>query len=458
MAASLPGPQQEKTFEVDTPVLWLCILCTALGLFFSINNYTLRHLTSSELEAILRQRQPAKSRRWAVVDIQELFLTTACMRFACIVGTVLCIVYMLVSKGLFAGSLKAQDDQLLLSPQALGWALLAILLISSPIVALFFVGLPVAWSRYGGQAALVKSLPILRIFYVLLWPVVRLLRSFERLVQFFHREKPDAAAKELEQDIMSAVDEGTREGLLGRDERSMIKRLIDFHDTQSSSIMTPRTEIVAVEVGASLKDIEELTATEGHSRIPVYEQSLDNIVGMLYAKDVLLHLANGGELFDVRKIMRPPIFVPQTKRIVDLLRELKAKKVHIAVVLDEYGGTSGLVSIEDILEEIVGEIEDEYEPPSPEPLVRLDEHTVEVDAKVRVEQLAEELNVQVSNDQDVDTVGGLVFSLLGYVPRKGQEVEHQRLRFTVLDAERRKIKRLKVEVQSTVNGTQNEGD
>jgi len=132
--------------------------------------------------------------------------------------------------------------------------------------------------------------------------------------------------------------------------------------------------------------------------------------------------------------------------------------VHIAVVLDEYGGTSGLVSIEDILEEIVGEIEDEYEPPSPEPLVRLDEHTVEVDAKVRVEQLAEELNVQVSNDQDVDTVGGLVFSLLGYVPRKGQEVEYQRLRFTVLDAERRKIKRLKVEVQSTVNGARNEGD
>ncbi len=380
-----------------------------------------------------------------MVNFQELFLSTACMRFVCLVGTVLCLVYLLLGKGTFGS-------------QTLSWALLAVLLISSPIVALFFIGLPVALSRYGGESTLVKSLPILRIFYVLLWPVVRLLKSFERLVRVFHREKPDAAAKELEQDIMSAVDEGAREGLLGRDERGMIKRLIDFHDTQASNIMTPRTEIVAIEARASLKDMEQLTATEGHSRIPVYEDTLDNIVGMLYAKDVLLHLANGAELFDVRKIMRPPIFVPQTKRIGDLLRELKAEKVHIAVVLDDYGGTSGLVSIEDILEEIVGEIEDEYEPTSPEPLVRLDEHTVEVDAKVRVEQLADELNVELSNDQDVDTVGGLVFSLLGYVPRKGQEVEYERLRFTVLDAERRKINRLKVEVQSTPNGQDGEQD
>ena len=439
-------------------MLWLCVICTALGLFFSINNYTLRHLTSSELEAILRQRQPVRSKHWAVVNFQELFLTTACMRFACIVGTVLCIVYMLASKSTFASSLKTQGNQLLFTPQALGWALLVILLISSPIVALFFVGLPVAWSRYGGESALVKSLPILRFFYVLLWPVTGLLRSFERLVKVFHREKPDAAAKELEQDIMSAVDEGTREGLLGRDERVMIKKLIDFHDTQASSIMTPRTEIVAIEAGASLKDMEQLTATEGHSRIPVYEETLDNIVGMLYAKDVLLHLANGEESFDVRKIMRPPIFVPQTKRIGDLLRELKAEKVHIAVVLDEYGGTSGLVSIEDILEEIVGEIEDEYEPTSPEPLVRLDDHTVEVDAKVRVEQLADELNIELSNEQEVDTVGGLVFSLLGHVPRKGQEVQYQQLLFTVLDAEHRKINRLKVELQDTTNGQDAEQD
>jgi CBS domain containing-hemolysin-like protein len=154
--------------------------------------------------------------------------------------------------------------------------------------------------------------------------------------------------------------------------------------------------------------------------------------------------------------MRPAIFVPETKLIVDLLRELRARKVHIAVVLDEYGGTSGLVSIEDILEEIVGEIVDEYESPTLEPIVRLDSRTMEVDAKVRIEQLAENLGIEMTNNQDVDTVGGLVFSLLGSVPKRGQVVEHQQLRFTVLDAERRKINRLRVELQPPPENEQNE--
>ena len=185
---------------------------------------------------------------------------------------------------------------------------------------------------------------------------------------------------------------------------------------------------------------------------------MDKIVGMLYVKDVLLYLANGKEAFDLRAIMRPAIFVPETKRIADLLRELKAKAVHIAVVLDEYGGTSGLVSIEDIIEEIVGEIFDEYEQPTGEPIVRLDEDTLEVDAKARIEQLADEFNIELDNNLDVDTVGGLVFSLLGYIPQKGQELEYDRLHFTVLEAERRKINRLRVQLLTPPPGEEYEED
>ena len=431
---------------MDTPALWLCIGCTALGLFFSINNYTLHHLVSSQLAAVLRDRHRKQSAQWALDDLQGLFLTTACVRFASIVGTVLCIVYMVLRGGLIQGG-----------SEQFGWQLLAILLISVPIVGLFYIGLPVAWSRHGGEAVLVKSLGILRVFYVALWPVVRLLRSFDRVVKIFHRQEPEEVVKELEQDIMSAVEEGAKGGLLSRDERRMIKSVIDVHDTQASNIMTPRTEVVAVEADANLSEVEQIIATEGHSRIPVYEESLDNIVGMLYAKDVLIHQGRNQESFNVREIMRPAIFVPETKLIVDLLRELKARKVHIVVVLDEYGGTSGLVTIEDILEEIVGEIVDEYEQPEPEPMVSLDECTVEMDAKVRIEELANHFDIEMANNKDVDTIGGLVFSLLGYMPKKGQVINHEQLRFTVLDAEERKINRLKVELQSPEKEEQNGG-
>ena len=428
---------------MDIPALWLCIICMALGLFFSINNYTLRHLTSSQLAVILRDRRRQRSGQWAIDDIQGLYLTTACVRFASVVGTVLCIVYLVLRSNLLHEA-----------PATFGWHLLAILLISFPLIALFYIGLPVALSRHSGEAVLLKTLPVLCVFYVLFWPVVRLLRVFDRLLKLFHHQPPEAVEKELEQDIMSAVDEGTREGLLGRDERRMIKSLIDFHNTQASHIMTPRTEIVAIEAKDTLAQVEQIITSQGHSRIPVYEESLDNIVGMLYVKDVLIHQAPGREEFNIRRIMRPAIFVPETKLIVDLLRELKARKVHIAVVLDEYGGTSGLVSIEDILEEIVGEIFDEYESPTPEPIVHLDEHTVEVDAKVRVEQLAESLGIEMNSNQDVDTVGGLVISLLGYVPKNSQVLDYQRLRFTVLDAQRRKINRLRVQLRSALPGEQ----
>lgn len=436
---------------MDNPVLWLSLACTALSLFFSVNNYTLRQMTSSQLEADLRDRHREKSGKWAVDDVHGLFLTTACLRFLAMVGIILTITYAVMRSQLFQVSQSNGQDVMVSQ-------LLVSLLVSVFTITIFCIGVPAAWSRHGGEGLLVKSLPLLRLCHVLLWPIRRQLLLFEKFFGVFHREEPEEAAKELEQDIMSAVDEGAREGLLGRDERGMIKRLMDFHDTQASNIMTPRTEVVAVEVNAGLAEIERLTATEGHSRIPVYEESLDKIVGMLYLKDVLLHLANGKEAFDLRTIMRPAIFVPETKRIADLLRELKAKAVHIVVVLDEYGGTSGLVSIEDIIEEIVGEIFDEYEQPTGEPIVRLDEDTLEVDAKARIEQLADEFNIELDNDLDVDTVGGLVFSLLGYIPQKGQELDYERLHFTVLEAERRKINRLKVQLLSPPPGEEYEDD
>jgi CBS domain containing-hemolysin-like protein len=224
----------------------------------------------------------------------------------------------------------------------------------------------------------------------------------------------------------------------------MIASVMEFRDKDVAEIMTPRTEIIAMPTTATLFEAKETIVREGHSRIPVYGENIDDILGVLYAKDLLN--CDEREPFDPTEVMRKVPFVPETKRIPDLLKELREKKVHLAIVVDEYGGTAGLVTIEDIIEEIVGEISDEYETAEPAPIRRLDERTLEVDARVHIDELNEELHIELPEDKDYDTVGGFMFSEMGKVPAVGEELRYRNVRFKVLDAEARKINRLRVEL------------
>src|SRR5439155_14216928 len=165
----------------------------------------------------------------------------------------------------------------------------------------------------------------------------------------------------------------------------MIESVIAFHDTQVGQIMTPRPEIFALEISATLETVKAKIAESGHSRIPVYREKIDQIVGVLYARDMLSFLGSPPEKFDIRTFIRPAIFVPETKPLRDLLRDFRLQKVHIAIVSDEYGGTAGLVTIEDIFEELVGDISDEHEPAEPAMIHRIDEQTAEVDARVYID-------------------------------------------------------------------------
>jgi len=199
-------------------------------------------------------------------------------------------------------------------------------------------------------------------------------------------------------------------------------------------------------------DARDRILKEGLSRVPVFEGTLDNIVGILYAKDLLpfLNIAGGtagdDEKMQLRRILRPALFVPRTKPLRDLLREFRIQQVHMAVVLDEYGGTSGLVTTEDIVEEIVGSIADEYERPAPDELKRLDGRTAEVDARMNIPDLNRALGLALPEDGDYQTIGGFVLSTLGVIPVKGDALEHEGLRITVLDAETRRIKKLRLEL------------
>ena len=259
--------------------------------------------------------------------------------------------------------------------------------------------------------------------------------------------KDAAPGSDIEQEIVSVADEGEREGAIEENQVDMIENVLKFRRADASQIMTPRTDIVSLDAHESVEAARRLIAKSGYSRIPATRDNLDTIVGILYAKDLLDHAFDEkAEHLTVEDVMRRALFVPETKPLDELLRKFQVNKVHMAVVLDEYGGTSGLVTIEDILEEIVGEIVDEYEPEPPKSIRRVGERAFEVEARVHIDELNDELEVHLPEDDDYETVGGFVLSQLGYIPKAGESLEHNELRITVLEAEERRITRLRVEL------------
>jgi CBS domain containing-hemolysin-like protein len=239
------------------------------------------------------------------------------------------------------------------------------------------------------------------------------------------------------EDLRTLVDMGAREGVVAREEREMIHKVFELEDTRVRAIMVPRTDMFCLDVEMPADAILPALRENLHSRVPVYEGSIDVIVGILYTKDLLPYVDGLPPGFELRAHLHPPYFVPESKRADALLQELQAKKLHLAVVVDEYGGTAGLVSLEDILEELVGEIEDEYD--EPERLIhRIDEHTFRVAGKLPIEELNAVTGLNVPNEA-YDTVGGWVLDLFGRVPRPPERVTTGELTVTVEKVERTRV-------------------
>lgn len=244
---------------------------------------------------------------------------------------------------------------------------------------------------------------------------------FTLLPKLFLRGRRSTAEHRITEDaIRTMVAIGEEEGAVAEDERAMILGLLDVGDTAVWEVMTPRVEMVYAAVDDPFEEILELIEREGFSRIPVYEGTVDNIIGVLYAKDILPYCVSDARP-DIRALLRPTLFVPEAKRAADLLAEMRAARVHLAIVLDEYGGTAGLVTIEDLLEEIFGEIHDEYDAGEEDPIIARGTGTFSVDAGTSIAEVNEELGLALPDDE-ADTIGGLVYSLLGRVPLRGERV------------------------------------
>jgi magnesium and cobalt transporter len=244
--------------------------------------------------------------------------------------------------------------------------------------------------------------------------------------------------------IEEALDDENGGNNISAEEKSILKNMIHFGELTVRDIMVPRSDIMAVERGVKLEELKQHVITIGHTRIPVYDESLDAIEGFIHVKDLFPHLT-AGETFDIRRVLREILFIPPSMRIVDLLMKMRVSGCHIAIVVDEFGGTDGMVTMEDLFEELVGEIQDEHDGHEAEAMMRwLGDHVVETDARTTIEQLEKALGESLCDDaiaEDIDTLGGLIFSNLGRVPVRGEVMKLKgNLKAEILAADPRRIR------------------
>ena len=257
-------------------------------------------------------------------------------------------------------------------------------------------------------------------------------------------EKEEGMTEKQLETVAEAV--GANGADLEEEEREMIHGVVELADTEVKEIMLPRPDMVCVDQNSSLDQMRELVKKSGHSRIPIYKENIDNITGIIHVKDLFLKETQGKKITNLSQLARKAYFIPETKKIDELLKEFKRDKNHMAIVVDEYGGTAGLVTLEDILEEIVGEIQDEYDMEVP-PIQKLDDGTYRVDARVSIEDLNEELGTKIAQ-KGFETVGGFIYDLVGSVPEEGKVLEFKspeiELKIVVEKVEGQRIKTVKV--------------
>jgi len=325
---------------------------------------------------------------------------------------------------------------------ALDWSegLLAIAL-AVPLLVVVGEVLPAVLVVGHGDRVLVAALPV---FHAIQWPVSFVSRAIEGTKHLARqaldvRETPERT-RQIVEGLREAIVDSEIEGGLDDTEREIIENVMEFHDVDVAAIMTPRTEIRAIDLAGGIDAAVRTAAESQHSRLPVYDGGLDAIVGIFSSRDVLPLIAAGGLAgADLRRLLRPVTFVPETKRISDLLAEFRKQQAKFAIVLDEYGGTAGLVTMGDILTELVGELRDEYDDEEIAGVRRIDEWTAEVDAAEHISDVNEALDLDLPEEDDYETLAGFVLARLGHFPAEGESFVHKDVEVTVLRASDRRV-------------------
>ena len=298
------------------------------------------------------------------------------------------------------------------------------------------------------HAASIAEKVIIPIYYLTLItkPIVVVLMAVSKFLgRVFGVNLQDENLMITEEDIISFVNVGEAEGVIEEEEKEMIHSIVGFGETTAKEVMTPRTSMFAIEGSKTIDGIWDELMHNGFSRVPVYDETIDNVIGMLYLKDILNEVKNGNTNVEVKTLIRKAYFVPETKSIIEILDEFRAQKVHIAVVVDEYGGTVGVVTIEDLLEEIVGEIRDEYDLEEEEMIKQVGEDVYEVDAMIDIESLNKDLDLHLPSSEEYESLGGLIVKELGKVAEPGDEITIDGANLKVLKIDKMRIEKVLVE-------------
>jgi magnesium and cobalt transporter len=279
-------------------------------------------------------------------------------------------------------------------------------------------------------------------------PRSSLLEAIRSWLRHAVRHRPDTSLKDVLEEVIEEHEEQADERL-APEERTMLHNVLSFSDIKVSDIMIPRTDIVAVPEDIGLQELKDHIIEQRHTRIPIYRETLDQVLGFIHLKD-LLPMLSGDKPFALKQVMRALLFVPPSMRIIDLLIKMRHAGSHMAIVVDEYGGTDGLVTMENLFEEIVGDIQDEHDEDEEreDRIVRINDTTYEVSARITIEKLEQEIGLNLITEEkegDFDTLGGLIFFQLGHVPARGEMVQHiSGVRFEILDADARSIGRVRI--------------
>ncbi|MCI0332715.1 MAG: hemolysin family protein [Planctomycetes bacterium] len=423
--------------SVNTDALfWIAVAAFLAACLAAIAARSLHGFSRSELEEICRTRQAP-----------ELFADILRRHERVALGVEM-VVAVLVTAAISAGALWAWQSSMPADASPwLGLAIVVLVLGSMSVATIVWI--PWSIARIAAARFLYRSWPLWNVLGRLALPLVWSARIIDALLhRLAGRTPPHADEESIEEEIRTIVSEGHREGLLEEEAREMIEGVIELGDAVVSHIMTPRTEINMIPLNTPWDEAVESIVDSGHTRVPVFDKTRDDIVGMLYSKDLLPELAKGADEphRPLSELLRKPLFVPETKPVDDLLQLFQKSRTHIAVVLDEYGGVSGLVTIEDVLEEIVGEIDDEYDQKSEAQLHKIDDDTCEALGRAHVDQINALMGFELPENEDFDTIGGFVFAEFGRVPTAGESITWQdAVRVTVLEASRRRVNRVRLE-------------